>query len=101
MDFKTLQDKVYGNAVDYWKKYNVSIDEDFALIKLYEELWEFSQALLIHKRKSRPEKFLPEDASMKDVALELADVMWMVIVNAKVLGIDLESALMEKWVKAK
>lgn len=99
MEFNDLQNKVYNNAVEYWEKYNVSIDEDFSLIKLYEEVWEFSQAVLIHRKKSRPEKFLPEEESMKDVAHELADVVWMAIVNAKVLWIDLEKALKEKWIK--
>lgn len=99
MEFSDLQDKIYKNAIDYWKKYNVSIDEDFSLIKLYEEVWEFSQAVLIHRKKSRPEKFLPEIESKRDVAHELADVVWMAIVNAKVLWIDLEQALREKWIK--
>lgn len=99
MEFSILQDKVYGNALNYWEKYNVSIDEDFSLIKLYEEVWEFSQAVLIHRKKSRPEKFLPENESKKEVANELADVVWMAIVNAKVLWIDLEEALKEKWIK--
>lgn len=99
MEFSDLQDRIYKNAIAYWEKYNVSIDKDFSLIKLYEEVWEFSQALLIHKRKSRPEKFLSEDQSLKNVAHELADVIWMAIVNAKVLWIDLEKALNEKWIK--
>lgn len=101
MDFKELQEKVYDNALNYWKNYWVSIDEDFSLIKLYEEVWEFSQALLIHRKKSRPEKWLPQEESIKDVAHELADVVWMAIVNAKVLWIDLEKALREKWIKEK
>ena len=99
MEFNDLQNKVYNNAVEYWEKYDVLIDEEFSLIKLFEEVGEFSQALLIHKRKSRPEKFLPEEESMRDVAHELADVVWMAIVNAKVLWIDLEKALKEKWIK--
>ena len=39
---KKLQDGVINNALKYGEKYNVKIDEDFALIKLYEEVGEFS-----------------------------------------------------------
>ena len=38
MDFKELQSKVVQNAMDYGKKYDVKIDEEFALLKLYEEV---------------------------------------------------------------
>lgn len=99
MDFKELQEKVVANAINYWKKYNVVIDQDFSLLKLYEELWEYSQAVLIHRKKSRPEKFLPENESKEEVAKELADVVWMAIVNAHVFWIDLEEALSKKWIK--
>ena len=49
MDFKELQKGVVENAINYGKKYNVQIDEDFALIKLYEEVGELAQAVLIHR----------------------------------------------------
>nr|MDD3719779.1 phosphoribosyl-ATP pyrophosphohydrolase [Candidatus Gracilibacteria bacterium] len=99
MDFKELQEKVVANAINYGKKYNVVIDQDFSLLKLYEELGEYSQAVLIHRKKSRPEKFLPENESKEEVAKELADVVGMAIVNAHVFGIDLEEALSKKWIK--
>ena len=98
MEFKTLQDGVINNATKYGKKYNVKIDEDFALIKLYEEVGEFSQAVLIHRKKSRPEKHVAENISKKEVAKELADVVGMAIVNAHLLGIDLEEAIDKKWI---
>jgi len=98
MEFTELQNKVVENALNYGKKYNVLIDEDFALLKLVEELGEFSQAILIHRRKSRPEKFLPESESKEEVAKELADVVGMAIVAAHVLNINLEDALNKKWI---
>lgn len=70
MEFKDIQQKVVENAIRYGKEYNVKIDQDFALIKLYEEVGEFSQAVLIH----------------------------MVIVNAHLFGIDLEEAIEKKWI---
>ena len=37
MDFTTLQKAVMQNAINYGKKFDVTIDQDFALLKLYEE----------------------------------------------------------------
>lgn len=101
MDFDRLQEKVVANATQYGKKYNVEIDEDFAILKLYEEIGEYAQAILIHRKKSRPEKHLPEAESKQEVAKELADVVGMAIVNAHVMDIDLLTALKEKWVDNK
>ena len=98
MDFQELQNKIFKNAIEYGKKYNITIDEDFALIKLYEEMGELSQAVLIHRKKSRPEKYKPEEISKEELAQELADVLGVTIVNAKLLGINLEDALKRKWI---
>lgn len=98
MDFKQIQDKVVKNAVEYGKKYNVKIDEDFALLKLYEEVGEFTQAVLIHRKKCRPEKYVSEEISKKELAKELSDVMGTVIINAHLLGIDLIEAIDKKWI---
>jgi len=99
MEFNDIQARVIENANRYGKKYNINIDEQFALIKLYEEVGEFSQAILIHRKKSRPEKHVSEDVSKKELAKELADIVGMAIVNAHLLGIDLEKAICEKWIK--
>ena len=98
MDFKELQDKVMQNAINYGKKYNIKIDEDFALFKLYEEVGELAQAVLIHRKKSRPEKHVPQNVSKQKIAEELSDVVGMAIVNAKLLNIDLEEAINKKWI---
>ncbi len=98
MDLKEIQNKVVKNAIEYGQKYNVEIDEDFALLKLYEEVGEFAQAILIHRKKCRPEKYVSEEVSKKELAKELADVMGMVMVNAHLLGIDLMDAIDKKWI---
>jgi len=41
-------------------------DEDFALLKLYEEIGELSQAVLIHRKKNQPEKHVSEEISKKN-----------------------------------
>ncbi|OGZ73451.1 MAG: hypothetical protein A2908_04230 [Candidatus Staskawiczbacteria bacterium RIFCSPLOWO2_01_FULL_38_12b] len=98
MDFKEVEKKVVENALNYGKQYNITIDQDFALLKLYEEVGELSQAVLIHRKKSRPEKHLAEEISKEEVAKELADVLGMVMVNAHVMNIDLEEAITKKWI---
>lgn len=98
MDFKELEKGVIKNAQNYGQKYNIKIDEEFALLKLYEEVGELAQAVLIHRRKSRPEKHIEEEISKKEVAKELADVVGMTIINAHLLGIDLEEAIDKKWI---
>ncbi len=101
MDFKEIEGKVVKTAVDYGKKYNIKIDEDFALLKLYEEVGEFSQAVLIHRKKSRPEKYINQEKSKEELSKELADVLGLVIINAYLLDIDLEKALDRKWFNRK
>lgn len=57
-----------------------------------------AQAILIHARKSRPEKHLPPAESKAQLAAEMADVVGMMMVSAHVYGIDLEAALKAKWI---
>ena len=56
---------------------------------------------MIHKKKSRPEKFVSEEISKNELANELADILGMLIVNAHLLGIDLEEAIERKWIRRK
>lgn len=98
MEFKEIQEKVMETAINYGKEYNIKIDEDFALLKLYEEVGELSQAVLIYRKQSRPEKYVSEEKSKNEIAKELADVLGMIIVNANLLNIDLEDAINKKWI---
>jgi NTP pyrophosphatase (non-canonical NTP hydrolase) len=98
MEFKELQHGVVQNALEYGKQYNIDIDEDFALLKLYEEAGELAQAVLIHRKKSRPEKHLADEVSKEKLAEEIADVVGMAIVCAHLYGIDLEEVMSKKWV---
>lgn len=99
MQFSELQTEINKNMDRYAEKYNVTVDENWAVLKLLEELGEFSQSIIIHRKQSRPEKFLPETESKEEIAKELADVIGMAIVCAKLFDIDLEEALSKKWIK--
>ncbi|HDZ54511.1 MAG TPA: hypothetical protein ENI19_02395 [Candidatus Nealsonbacteria bacterium] len=68
MDFQEIQKKVVENVFNYGKKYNVEIDEDFVLFKLYEEVGELAQSVLIHRKKCRPEKYLSDEKSKEELA---------------------------------
>jgi NTP pyrophosphatase (non-canonical NTP hydrolase) len=98
MEFKDLQDAVVKNGENYGQRYNIKIDGDFALLKLYEEVGEFSQALLIHKGKCRPEKFESQEKSKEHLGQEMADVLGLLMMNAHLLEIDLEENLKKKWI---
>lgn len=101
MEFKQLQKEIIATLKDYGKQYNFNIDADYALLKLYEELGELTQSILIDRKKCRPEKYLSDEESKIQMAKELADVAGTVIVLADLLGIDLEEAIDNKWINKK
>ena len=98
MQFTELQDKLIQNLTRYGKKHKIEIDEDFALFKLFEEVGELSQAVLIDRKKSRPIKHVSKEESKKLIEKELADVFGMTVVIAHLMDIDLEDALTKKWI---
>lgn len=96
--FKEINNGAVQNALSYGEEFNVKIDKEFVMLKLQEEVGELAQAVLIHEKKSRPEKFLPEVESKQALAEELADVVGMAMVVAHTYGVDLEEAIVNKWV---
>ena len=97
MTFDEIQSGILKVAKVYGDKINVNIDQDFAILKLYEEVGEFAQAVLIHRKKSKPEKHNNENETKKRLGEELADIIGMAIVNADLFGIDIQKAIKEKW----
>jgi NTP pyrophosphatase (non-canonical NTP hydrolase) len=97
MTFQEMQKGVLSVADTYAKRFGITIDQDFALLKLYEEVGEYAQAVLIHRKKSKPEKLKSEEDSKKMLAEELADIVGLAIMNADRFGIDLEKVIQEKW----
>ncbi len=101
MNFKLLIQKIVKSGFDYGKRHHIEFTPDFAAIKLNEEVGEFNQALLIHQRKCRESKYLDPKISKEELGHELADVIGMALVNAKIHNIDIEKALNDKWLKLK
>ena len=98
MEFKEIQRKVISTSENYGKEYNFKIDADYALLKLYEEVGELTQSILIQRKKCRPAKFLSDEESKKEISKELADVAGTVMVISNLFGIDLEEAINKKWI---
>jgi NTP pyrophosphatase (non-canonical NTP hydrolase) len=90
---------IFKNAEDYSERFGVKIDHDFAVLKLFEEDGEYAQAVIVHKKKSRPEKFISEEEAKKQLGEELVDIIGMAIINADLFSIDIEKSLKEKWLK--
>ena len=97
--FKQINDDAVQNLLRYGKEYGVTIDKNFTMLKLQEEVGELAQAVLIHEKKSRPEKFLPEAESKHALAEELADVVGMAMSVAYNYDINLEQAIVDKWIE--
>jgi len=99
MEFKELQNKIIETAMEYGELQGISIDEEFVMLKLTEEVGEFNQALLTKKGKCREVKRVSEDQAHENLSIELADVAGMALLCAHVLEIDLEEAIERKWIK--
>jgi len=101
MTLKVLQKKLVKNFFDYSQRHNIKVDQDLVTIKLFEEVGEFAQALLIHQKRCRESKYTTSKISQQELGKELADVIGLALVNAHILGIDIEKAIDEKWIHKK
>ena len=99
MTFKELQSGILKVAETYSDRFNVKIDHDFAVLKLFEEVGEYAQAVIVHTKKSKPEKYISEKDAKKQLGEELADIIGMAIINANLFGIDIQKSIKEKWFK--
>ena len=97
MHFSEAQRLILACADRYSARHKVALDKEFVLLKLVEEMGEFSQAVLTHAGKCRVEKRIPRATAHAHMAEELADVVGMAVLAARTLDIDLEAALEEKW----
>lgn len=98
MELKQLQEQSAEKFLNNLKRDNIEPSDDYFILKLTEELGEFVQSYLIHKKRCRPEKYVSEEESKKELAKELADVLGIVLVIAKTSDIDIEEALIKKWI---
>ena len=98
METKQLQDKISKIFLDNAKRDNIKISDDYLILKLTEELGEFVQSYIVHKKRCRPEKYLSPQESKKELSKELSDVLCLIFAISEKLNIDIEEALVKKFV---
>jgi NTP pyrophosphatase (non-canonical NTP hydrolase) len=78
----------------YAATYNIDRTGDWHLLKLQEEMGELTQAYLtVSGRTRRPSG----SVAREDMAREMADVLGMLLLLARDEGIDLDTAVQDKW----
>lgn len=98
MNLKNLINKIEKVSEQYSKKFNISRNKLWYLLKLQEEMGELTQAYLRmngqgrHKNKSQEEM-------KEDFENEIADVLCHVLLLAQSEGVDLRKAIDDKWLK--
>jgi NTP pyrophosphatase (non-canonical NTP hydrolase) len=97
MEIKEMQTKAAKVFFGDLKRNNIETSEDYLILKLTEELGEFVQSYLIHKKRCRPVKYTDVKKSKRELSKELADVLGIVLVIAKTMKIDIEEAFVKKW----
>jgi NTP pyrophosphatase (non-canonical NTP hydrolase) len=98
MEIKQLQKQASKVFVKNLKRDKIENSADYLLLKLSEEVGEFVQSYLLHKKRCRPAKYLPIKVSKREMSKELSDVLGLVLVIAEKLKIDVEEALVKKWI---
>jgi len=98
MEIDDLQKKAAKVFLNNLKRDDIKVSDDYLVLKLTEELGEFTQSYLVHKKRCRPEKHLSLKESKRELSKELSDVLGLVFVIAQEMNIDLEEALVKKWI---
>lgn len=98
MEIKEAQKKISKIFSNNSKRDSVKVDDDYLMLKLTEELGEFVQSYVIHKKRCRPEKYLSSQKSKREMSKELSDVLGLILVIANNFDINLEEALVKKWI---
>ncbi len=94
-DLNAFSDRLKAISDRYGRVYDVDRGGDWHLLKVQEEMGELTQAYLAMTGRSRR----PAERARHDVAMEMADVLCMLILMARAEGIDLNAAIAEKWLK--
>ncbi len=96
MDIAEWTSRLENVSAGYAEVYAVDRTPDWMLLKLLEEVGELSQAWLVASGRGR-DRNLSEQAQQDAVAAECADVVAMALLVAHRMGVDVETAMQEKW----
>lgn len=98
MNLKSLTAKIELVSDNYSKKFGISRDKLWYLLKLQEEMGELTQAYLSMSGRGR-HKNKTKDELKSDFEHEIADVLCHILLLIKSEGVDLKKAIDEKWLK--
>lgn len=99
MQFTQLCEKVLQVYDRYAEENDIPVNQDYAVLKLVEEVGEFAQAVIIQRGMCRAEKRVPPRMAKAAVAAELSDILGLTILCADRLGVDLQGAIRDKWLQ--
>jgi len=94
-NLETFVDRLQTIAERYARVHGIDRRGDWHLLKVQEELGELTQSYLAMTGRSRRTSATARD----DVAMEMADVLCMLLLMARAEGIDLNAAITAKWLK--
>ena len=94
-DLEAFVDRLKAISDRYGRVYGVDRGGDWHLLKIQEEMGELTQAYLAMTHRSRRDPV----RARHEVAMEMADVLCMLLLMARVEGVDLNAAVTEKWLK--
>lgn len=98
MNLKTLIDKIELVSDAYSRKFSISRDKLWYLLKLQEEMGELTQAYLSMSGRGR-HKNKTADEMKAAFENEVADVLCHTLLLAQSEGVDLKKAVEKKWLK--
>ncbi|NTU66583.1 MAG: hypothetical protein HGB08_01525 [Candidatus Moranbacteria bacterium] len=97
MEFKELQNKITLALARYGSDNGIRVDDEYVLVKLFEEMGDIAKTALIYKNKCENRKMIPRDEAKKMIAVEIADTVGLLLAFASQLNIDVEEEIKDKW----
>jgi len=96
MNLKTLLGKIERVSANYSKKFKISRNKLWYLLKLQEEVGELTQAYLSMNGQGRRKNRTPQELKA-DFEHEIADVLCHILLLAQSEKVDIKKAIDEKW----
>lgn len=94
-ELEAFIDRLEAISDRYGRVYGVDRGGDWHLLKLQEEMGELTQAYLAKTGRSRRDP----GRAHAEVAHEMADVLCILLLMARREGVDLNTAVRDKWLK--
>lgn len=96
MELLEIAARIERISEQYAEIHGIDRSAEWALLKLVEEVGELAQAHLTSTGQSK-DRGLTQDEQRRAVTQEIGDVIGMILVFARQVGVDPEVAVAEKW----